>query len=124
MKVIDGQLIKVSDDVNAPEVVRLLGVKIPNRSCEARAAKRNLRSSVKPGMVVIPHIDRAAPDHDSKGYLYRVLERKKGGWDIGGSQIDSGFANVDRNIRYWLKNSYVRWERKAIAKSKGYHRTC
>jgi endonuclease YncB( thermonuclease family) len=124
VRVINGQLIKVREGANSPDVVHLLGVTVPKRSCEARAAKRDLRSWVKPGMVVISHIDEKAPDRDAQGNLYRALERQKGGWDIGGSQIDTGFANVDRSVRFSFKNTYLRWERKAIARSKGYHGTC
>jgi endonuclease YncB( thermonuclease family) len=124
VKVIDGQLVKVREGKKAPVIVHLLGVTIPKRACEAKAAVRDLRSWVKPGLVVKAYSDKKAPDRDSDGRLRRALERVKGGYDIGGSQIDTGFAEVDRSIRFGLKATYLRWEAKAIAKAKGYHGSC
>jgi hypothetical protein len=124
VKVIDGQLVRVREGRKAPVVVHLLGLSIPKRSCRAKAAVRDLRSWVKPRMEVRAYADKKAPDLDSEGRLWRALERVKGGYDIGGSQIATGFADVDRRIHFGVKARYLRWEAKAIAGAKGYHGTC
>jgi hypothetical protein len=124
VKVINGQYIKVREGNKAPVVVHLLGVIIPKQSCERRTAVKDLRSWVKPGMVVKVHKDKKAPNRDAKGILWRALERVKGGYDIGGSQIATGFGNVERDIRFTVKTRYLRWETKAINRDKGYHGSC
>ena len=124
VKVVNGQLVKVRQGKKPAVVVRLLGVSIPKRSCEAKAAVRDLRDWVKPGMKVKVHLDKKAPNRDGKGRMLRYLSRVKGNYDIGGSQIDTGFADVDRSIRFSFKKKYLRWESKAAGQSLGYHGTC
>lgn len=124
VKVINGQYVKVRYGKKAPVVVHLLGVTIPKQSCERKTSVKDLRSWVKPGMVVKVHKDKKAPNRDAKGFVWRLLERVKGGYDIGGSQIATGFADVERDLRFSSKARYVRWETKAIDKAKGYHGTC
>ena len=124
VKVLDGQLIKVREGKKRPVVVHLMGVTIPDGSCEAKAAVKDLRSWVKPGMAVRAYHAKKGANRDSDGHLWRLLERVKGGYDIGGSQIDTGFAEVERALKFPLKAKYLRWEAKAIAEGKGYHGTC
>lgn len=124
VKVLSGELVRVRKGKQRPYVVHLMGVKVPRDACRSRAAKRDLRSWVEPGMVVRVIDGRKSRKRDKQGHLYRYLVRVKGGYDVGGSQIDTGFGQVDRKLRFQLKKRYLRWEAQARAEGRGYHGTC
>ncbi|MFJ9314880.1 excalibur calcium-binding domain-containing protein [Pimelobacter simplex] len=124
VKVLSGELVRVRKGKQRPYVVHLMGVKVPRDACRSRAAKRDLRSWVEPGMVVRVIDGRKSRKRDKQGHLYRYLVRVKGGYDVGGSQIDTGFGQVDRKLRFQLKKRYLRWEARARAEGRGYHGTC
>ncbi|WP_418062259.1 excalibur calcium-binding domain-containing protein [Pimelobacter simplex] len=124
VKVLSGELVRVRKGKQRPYVVHLMGVKVPRDACRSRAAKRDLRSWVEPGMVVRVIDGRKSRKRDKQGHLYRYLVRVKGGYDVGGSQIDTGFGQVDRRLRFQLKKRYLRWEAQARAEGRGYHGTC
>lgn len=124
VKVLSGELVRVRKGKQRPYVVHLTGVKVPRDACRSRAAKRDLRSWVEPGMVVRVIDGRTSRKRDKQGHLYRYLVRVKGSYDIGGSQIDTGFGQVDRKLRFQLKKRYLRWEAQARAEGRGYHGTC
>lgn len=124
VKVLSGELVRVRKGKQRPYVIHLMGVKVPRDACRSRAAKRDLRSWVEPGMVVRVIDGRKSRKRDKQGHLYRYLVRVKGGYDVGGSQIDTGFGQVDRKLRFQLKKRYLRWEAQARAEGRGYHGTC
>ncbi|KAB2809609.1 hypothetical protein F9L07_21650 [Pimelobacter simplex] len=124
VKVLSGELVRVRKGKQRPYVVHLMGVKVPRDACRSRAAKRDLRSWVEPGMVVRVIDGRKSRKRDKQGHLYRYLVRVKGGYDVGSSQIDTGFGQVDRKLRFQLKKRYLRWEAQARAEGRGYHGTC
>lgn len=124
VKVLNGQLIKIREGKKAPAVVHLVGINVPKTGCEFKSAKQDLRSWVKPGMKVQVQTDKKAANRDPQGRLSRYLIRVNGNFDIGGSQVFRGYADVDRSIRFEDKTRYARWESKAVAQLKGYHATC
>lgn len=124
VKVIDGELVRVREGAKPSFVVHLLGVDVPKGGCTTRAAKKDLRSWVKPGAVVKVHIDKRAPGKDGRGNLWRALTTVDGQFNIGGEQVKTGFAAVDRNISFAAKAKYLRWEKKAVRKAEGFHGTC
>lgn len=124
VKVLSGELVRVRKGKQRPYVVHLMGVKVPRDACRSRAAKRDLRSWVEPGMVVRVVDGRKSRKRDKQGHLYRYLVRVKGGYDVGGSQIATGFGQVDRKLRFAKKQRYLRAESRARAESRGYHGTC
>ncbi len=66
-------------------------------------------------MVVEVHRDTRAPNRDPDGYPLRHLVRVKGNYDVGGSQVATGFADAEDRIDYASKKRYLRWEKKAVA---------
>lgn len=124
VKVLSGELVRVRKGKQRPYVVHLMGVKVPRDACRTRAATRDLRSWVRPGMVVKVIDGRKSRKRDKQGHLYRYLVRVKGNYDVGGSQIDTGFGQVDRKLKFRLKKRYLRWESQARAESRGYYGTC
>ena len=113
VKVLDGELVRVRQAPQPAFVVHLLGTKIPDQSCERKAATKDLRSWVKPGMVVKSVQDNSAPNKDRDGNLWRELTRVKGNFDIGGSQVEAGFAMVQGGLRFKARDRYLRWEQDA-----------
>lgn len=101
-----------------------MGVDVPNNRCKARVALKDLRSWVRPGMKVRQYRDQASPNRDPRGHLWRYLERVRGGWDIGGSQIDTGFGRVQRGLNFERRSEYVSWAIEARAAEKGYYSRC
>lgn len=124
VKVLNGELVKVRRGSRRAYVVHLMGTTVPRTTCEAKAARNDLRSWVRPGMVVRVLTDRKAPRRDGAGNLWRYLVRVKGDYDIGGSQIATGYAQVERKIRFSSKKRYLRWEGTAERTGEGYHGTC
>lgn len=124
VRVISGELVRVRKGKQRPYVIHLMGVKVPRAACESRAARRDLRSWIRPGMVVKVTDGRKSRKRDKQGHVYRYLTRVKGNYDVGGSQIATGFAQVDRKLRFGAKKRYLRWESQARAESAGYHGTC
>lgn len=124
VKVVSGELVRVREGKRKAMTVRLLGASVPDDRCRRRAAKADLRSWVKRGMVVKLRTDGRAPNRDADGHLMRYLIRVKGSHDVGGRQIATGFADVERRIRFVRKQRYLRSEEKAIARGRGYHGSC
>ena len=125
VRVINGELVRVRQGSKAPYVVHLMGVKVPDgNTCKKQAARKDLRSWVKPGMVVEVNLDKRSPKQDKQGNLWRYLTRVKGNWDIGGSQIATGYAQVESGLRFSQKTRYLRWQTKAQELDKGYYGTC
>ncbi|WP_244929592.1 excalibur calcium-binding domain-containing protein [Nocardioides sp. W7] len=125
VKVISGELVKVREGKRAATTLHLLGANVPDDDrCRVRAAKKDLRSWIKRGMVVEVFSDKASPNRDADGYPLRHVVRVKGNYDVGGSQVATGFADADHRIKYSSKKRYLRWEEKAIARGEGYHGSC
>lgn len=125
VKVVSGELVRVRAGKRPAMTLHLLGAAVPDGDrCRAQAAKKDLRSWIKRGMVVEVHRDTRAPNRDSDGYPLRHLVRVKGNDDVGGSQVASGFADAEDRIDYANKKRYLRWEEKAVARGEGYHGTC
>lgn len=125
VRVIDGELVRVRQGSQPSYVVHLMGVKVPDsNSCKKRAARDDLRSWIKPGRVVKVQMDNRAPKRDRQGNQWRYLVTAKGNWDIGGSQIAKGYAQVDGGIRFTDRTRYLQWQSKAYTNNKGYYGTC
>lgn len=124
VRVLDGQLIKVRQGSAPAYVVHLMGLKVPSSQCKAEVAVKDLRSWVKPGMIVTVDTDPKAKNKDRDGNLWRYLTRVNGNWDIGGSQIATGFGKVQSGLRFRLRDKYVRWAAEAKADGVGYYEQC
>jgi endonuclease YncB( thermonuclease family) len=124
VRVLAGALIKVRQGGAPAYVVHLMGLKVPKTECEARVAVKDLRSWVKPGMIVRVTTDPQAKNKDRDGNLWRYLTRAKGNWDIGGSQIATGFGKVQSGLRFRLRDKYVRWAADAKADGVGLFEQC
>lgn len=124
VRVISGELVRVREGSKPSYVVHLMGTTVPKERCKSQAAVKDLRSWIKPGMVVKIDVDNRAPNKDRQGHLWRDLTLVKGNYDIGGSQIGTGYAKVERKIRFAEKSRYLRWEKKAKADLEGFYSKC
>ncbi len=79
---------------------------------------------MKPGMIVRVDTDAKAKNKDRDGNLWRYLVRAKGGYDIGGSQIATGYAKIQTGLRFDLRDKYVGWAAKAKARDLGFYGGC